>query len=233
MRAAAVDSGQGGGGLRGVFVTGTDTGVGKTVVSAALLHRFRHVAQLRYWKPVQTGIEVDDDTRTVKELSGVSNDRILDRGVRLERPLSPHLSAHLSGRSIAVADLLELALSEEPDRAFIAEGAGGVLVPLNDREMMADLIFALALPAVVTARSGLGTINHTLLTIEALRARAIPVAGVVLVGSPNQDNRVAIEQRGHVTVIGELPPLVPLTPIAVQQAASTIASNGELDPLFS
>jgi dethiobiotin synthase len=214
-------------------VTGTDTGVGKTVVSAALLHRFRHVAGLRYWKPVQTGIEIDDDNGEVMRLSGLSPDRVLADGVRLERPVSPHLAAALAGRTVHVAGLLEVALREPAGGPFIVEGAGGALVPLNDRELMVDLIFALGLPAVIASRSGLGTINHTLLTIEALRARAVPIAGVVMTGPPNADNRIAIEAHGHVTVIGEVPMLDPLTPQAVQSAATRIVTGGELDPLFS
>jgi dethiobiotin synthase len=203
------------------------------VVSAALVHRFRHIPDLRYWKPVQTGIEDDDDTREVMRLSGAPADRVLAAGVRLKRPLSPHLSAALSGRVIAVAELLDVALGESSARPFIVEGAGGVLVPLNDREMVADLIFALALPAVVVARSGLGTINHTLLTVEALRGRAIPIAGVVMVGPANDDNRIAIESRGHVAVVGQLPALDPLTPAAVQTRAARLAAGGELDQFFS
>jgi dethiobiotin synthetase len=166
-------------------------------------------------------------------LSGLSPDRVLADGVRLERPVSPHLAAALAGRTVHVADLLEVALREPADASFIVEGAGGALVPLNDRELMVDLIFALGLPAVIASRSGLGTINHTLLTIEALRARAVPIAGVVMTGPPNADNRIAIESHGHVTVIGEVPMLEPLTPQAVQSAATGIATSGELDPMFS
>jgi dethiobiotin synthase len=219
--------------VRGLFVTGTDTGVGKTVVSALLMHRLRGVSNLRYWKPVQTGIEIDDDTREVIRLSGVPADRVLDRGIRLERPLSPHLSAVLSGRTIDVSGLLDLALRESAEMPLIVEGAGGVLVPLNDREMMVDLIFALALPALIVTRSSLGTINHTLLTIDALRARAIAIAGIVMVGPVNHDNRVAIESRGHVPVLGELPVLEPLTPGALQAAAATLAHGGELARLVA
>ena len=90
--------------LSGLFVTGTDTGVSKTLVSAALLHRFRNTPGLRYWKPVQTGIEVDDDTAEVLRLSGLPDDRALHDGVRLRRPLSPHLSASLAGRRSRLPD---------------------------------------------------------------------------------------------------------------------------------
>lgn len=219
--------------LRGVFVTGTDTGVGKTVVSALLLHRFRAVPSLRYWKPVQTGIEVDDDTAEVLRLSGASSDRVLDAGVRLASPVSPHLAAARSGTSISTTAIFDIALSQRPDARWIVEGAGGVLVPLNERELMVDLMSLLGLPVVVAARSGLGTINHTLLTIEALRARALSVAGVVMVGPSDPDNRIAIETHGRVTVIGALPMLDPLGPATLQAYAGSVAAGGELDLHFA
>ena len=219
--------------LRGLFVTGTDTGVGKTLVSAALLHRFRDVAGLRYWKPVQTGIETDDDTAEVLRLSGLPADRALHEGVRLPRPLSPHLSASLAGSSIAVAALLETASRQDMSSRWIVEGAGGVLVPLNERELMIDVMAVLGLPVILAARSSLGTINHTLLTIEALRARALSIAGVVLVGPTNMDNRLAIETHGRVTVIGELNWLDPLTPASLQDASAAIAPGSALDWVFA
>ncbi len=218
--------------LNGLFVTGTDTGVGKTIVSAALLHRFRQVPALHYWKPVQTGIEQDDDTAEVLRLSGLPPERALHEGVRLPRPLSPHLSASLAGTSISVAGLMDLASRQAASSYWIVEGAGGVLVPLNDRELMIDLITMLGLPVVVAARSTLGTINHTLLTLEALRSRALPIAGVVMVGPPNVDNRLAIERHGHVTVLGELAHLDPLAPDSLQDAAKTLVPGGDLDWVF-
>jgi malonyl-CoA O-methyltransferase len=93
---------------------------------------------------------------------------------------------------------------------WIVEGAGGLLVPINETQMMADWIGCLALPVLVVARSGLGTINHTLLTLEALRSRSLRIAGVMMIGEPNADNRAAIEQYGHVPVVAEMPFLTPL-----------------------
>ena len=191
--------------------------------------RFGANPNLRYWKPVQTGIEVDDDTAEVRRLSGAPPERILDHGVRLPRPLSPHLSAMLAGRPISLAPLMDLAWSQPDTDRWVVEGAGGVLVPLGEHELMVDLMTVLGLPVVIAARSTLGTINHTLLTIEALRARAVPIAGVVMLGPSNPDNRVAIETRGHVTVVGELPAFDPLTPEALRTAAGTLAVRGELD----
>jgi len=203
---------------RGIFVTGTDTNVGKTVVSAAVMIRYRGEAPLKYWKPVQTGIEHDDDAREVARLAGMP--AIHDRGVRLPHPLSPHLAARLAGTRITVQSLLEHVNGEAGTR-WIVEGAGGVLVPINELETMADLIGALDLPVLIAARSSLGTINHTLMTIEALRRRMLRVAGVVMVGEPNHENRLAIEKYGAAEVIAEMPRFDPLTPEALERWVKT------------
>jgi dethiobiotin synthase len=209
--------------FRGIFITGTDTNVGKTVVSAALMLRYRAEAALRYWKPIQTGIEHDDDSAEVARLATPCTGEIFDGGVRLPRPVSPHLAARLAGTRITVRRLLE-ELRDEQNRAphpsavrWIVEGAGGVQVPINERETIADLILALHLPVIVVARSTLGTINHTVLTIEALRRRMIRVAGVIMVGTPNEENWKAIEKYGAVEVVAQMPLFDPLTPEALAQ----------------
>lgn len=211
--------------LHGLFVTGTDTNVGKTVTCAALLCRYRAHARLRYWKPVQTGIEQDDDTAEVRRLAACGDDEILSEGVRLRGPVSPHLAARWSGQRITIDGLTTLAAPSSAAERWIVEGAGGALVPLNDTELMIDLMRALALPVVLVARSALGTINHTLLSLEALRARNLPVAGVVMAGERNAENRDAIEHYGCVPVLGEMPLWNPLDP---QRLASWAAA--ELDP---
>jgi dethiobiotin synthase len=220
--------------VRGIFVTGTDTNVGKTVVSAALMARYRAEAPLRYWKPIQTGIEQDDDSAEVARLAGVGRgftrrqDEIFNCGVRLPRPVSPHLAARLAGTRMTVRSLVDQRDGDEETR-WIVEGAGGVLVPINERETMADLIGALDLPVLVAARSTLGTINHTLMTIEVLRRRMLRVAGVVMVGEPNDDNRLAIEKYGAVEVIGQMPRFDPLTPESIERwAAAEFDRSGVL-----
>jgi dethiobiotin synthetase len=200
--------------MRGIFVTGTDTGVGKTVVSAALMCRY---PRARYWKPVQTGIESDDDTAEVRRLTGSIRDR--DEGVRLRNAVSPHLAAQRAGIRIDLESLTEWAFENED--AWIVEGAGGVLTPLNDTQTMANLMVRLGLPVIVVARTRLGTINHTLLTIEALRSRSLHVAGVVMVGDIDSDNRAAIERYGKVDVLGEMPRVDPLTPARLAEWART------------
>ncbi len=215
--------------MRGYFVTGTDTGVGKTVVAAALAAR----PGFRYWKPIQTGTSIDDDTAEVRRLAGCE---VLDEGVRLPDPVSPHLAAKRAGMRIDLEDLLRLpttatgaaelldplaeprpqgAVSPPSEISWIVEGAGGVLVPINESETMVDLMVALALPVVVAARTTLGTINHTLLTLALLRTAGLEAAAVVMVGEPNADNRAAVERYGHVEV-HEMPWFDPLTPEAVR-----------------
>ena len=209
--------------LRGLFVTGTDTGVGKTVAAAALLHRYRP-ATLRYWKPIQTGIEQDDDTAEIRRLAACRNDEILNEGIRLPNPVSPHLAAERAGITIEL-ERLQAVLPRDETIRWIVEGAGGVLVPINGRDLMTDWMRILGLPVLVAARSGLGTINHTLLTVEALRSRGLRVAGVVMIGEKNDSNRAAIEHYGGVPVVGEMP----VFPV-LDEATLGRWSTAELDP---
>jgi dethiobiotin synthase len=192
------------------------------VVSAALLLRYRNLP-LKYWKPIQTGIEQDDDSAEVQRLSDCGPGRVLNDGVRLPRPVSPHLAARLSGTTIEIAPLAARAAAMAGG-SWIVEGAGGVLVPLNERHLLIDLMASLQTPALIVSRSGLGAINHALLTIEALGRRAITIAGVVMVGQFDdiaRENRVAIEHYGRTTVVGEMPTMNPLTPQGLRSWAET------------
>jgi len=202
---------------RGVFVSGTDTGIGKTLVSACLVRAWN----ADYWKPYQTGLDEDPgDSATVATLAGVTPDRIHPPAAELRAPLSPEDAASLEGCALE-PDQLELpAAREGPDAPLVVEGAGGVLVPLSDKVLTTELMERLGLPVVLVARSTLGTINHTLLTLEALRARGIPILGVVLNGPPNAGNRAAIERHGKVRVLAELPPVAPLDAGAVDRLAA-------------
>jgi dethiobiotin synthase len=182
------------------------------------------MAPLRYWKPIQTGIERDDDTATVRFLGGCKDDEVLNDGIRLSGPVSPHLAAELNQTEIHIQDLARI-VERFATKNWIIEGAGGVLVPLNKSELMIDLMIQLQLPVLVASRAELGTINHTLLTLEALRARALRVAGVVMVGVRNASNRDAIEHYGNVAVLGEMPEIPDLTPEAL-----ALWANAELDP---
>jgi len=199
--------------MRGFFVTGTDTGVGKTVVSAALMHRLRRATPLRYWKPIQTGVEMPggNDTAEVMRLGLCSGDEIHDFGLRLRNPVSPHLAAQRAGIKINLQEVALLGNASD-DPAWVVEGAGGLLVPVNESQTIADLVAKLNLPLIIAARSGLGTINHTLLTLEAARMRSLKIAAVVMVGEPNASNRDAIRYYGEIDEVFEMPHFDPLPP---------------------
>lgn len=203
--------------MKGLFVTGTDTGVGKTVVSAWLMLALDG----EYWKPVQTGLsEGETDTHTVRRLTGLPDARFHHPVYEFEAPLSPHAAARLENVTISLEDF---SLPESPEgvrRPVVVEGAGGVLVPLNDTELMTDLMARLGLPVVVVARTGLGTINHSLLSLEALRGRGVELAGVVFSGPPDAGNREAVACLGRVRVLGELPLLDPLDADGLAAAVS-------------
>lgn len=212
--------------MHGIFVTGTDTNVGKTVLSAALMLRFPGSL---YWKPVQTG--PDNDTAEVLRLSESPRTAAHHHGVRLPDPVSPHLAAQRARTRIDVP-FLAASVKDSQER-WMVEGAGGVLVPLNETDLMIHLMERLALPVLIASRTTLGTINHTLLTIEALRARRLTIAGVVMLGEPDADNRTAIEHYGAVPVLGEMPRFDPLTPAALRLwATHALDPAGRLQEYF-
>lgn len=172
-----------------IFITGTDTDVGKTTISGWLcLH-----TGYSYFKPIQTGSILGTDSH---QISNLTNANVYKENFIYEKPLSPHLAAY---------DSIDINLPKSHN--LIIEGAGGVLVPINKTTLMVDLIKKLATPTILVARSTLGTINHTLLSLEALRARNIPILGVILNGPPNQDNLEAIEFYGKTQVLASVPKL--------------------------
>ena len=180
----------------GLFITGTDTDVGKTVASAwCMLHY-----GMNYWKPTQSGLEPPTDTQSVQAMTELPDDRFFPETYRLNEPLSPHESAKRDGVSIDMADFT-LPQSEKP---VLVEGAGGLMVPLNKDSLVIDLIKQLGLPSILVCRSGLGTINHTVLSLEAMRARNLEIAGVIINGPKAPHNREAIEEYGKVPVIAEI-----------------------------
>jgi dethiobiotin synthase len=185
-----------------LWVAGTDTNVGKTVVSAALVKQLR----ASYWKPVQTGTETDDDTDTVRRLSGMDDDKFLPNAMRFKAPLSPNQAAELEGETIAMRDIR---LPDYHGR-LVMEGAGGLLVPLNHHRTMLDLMRYYSSPVVLVARSALGTLNHTFLSLHLLREQRLPILGVVLVGEPNPMNARDIREIGKVRILAEIPFMDPI-----------------------
>lgn len=196
-----------------VVVTGTDTGVGKTVVAAMLTLALDGV----YWKPVQAGISEATDTVTVAAMSGLGPEHFISERYRLTQPLSPHRAAELDGVEIDVHSLL-LPGSTPNGRPLIVEGAGGLMVPLTRRTLYIDVLQRWGAPIILCARTSLGTINHSLLSLEALRNRDIPVLGVVFVGEAVPDTEQTICALTHSKRLGRLPLLPRLTPETLAEA---------------
>ena len=181
-----------------LFVTGTDTGVGKTVISAILMAGLRGM----YWKPVQSGLDEMTDTEWVREKTGLSGNHFYPETYRLRLPLSPHASALHEGLRI---DLRLFKIPEVKESGhLIIEGAGGVMVPLNEVHLMTDLIKKLDSPVLLVSHNSLGAINHTLLSLEKLRREGLEVVGVVMNGPKNSINRKAIEHYGEIDVLAEI-----------------------------
>lgn len=195
---------------RGFIITGTDTGIGKTVVSAMLVQAFGCC----YHKPVQAGLDEETDSDAVQRLAECSAERVIAERYRLVTPASPHLAAEIDGVEITV-DSLELPASDLP---LIVEGAGGLMVPLNRETLYIDMFQKWCLPLILCARTTLGTINHTLLSIQAMRKRRLNIHGVVFVGDANESSESIIEAFGHVRRLGRLPHLHPLTTDALATA---------------
>lgn len=184
-----------------LFVTGTDTNIGKTVLSALLVAALDGV----YWKPIQTGACEGTDRRAVMRWAEVPEERTIRECYCFEPAVSPHLAAEAGGVTIELGRI-----GRPPVPAgvsLIVEGAGGVLVPINDAQSMLDLMCQLGMPVVVASRTAIGTINHTTLTVHELRHAGASVKGVVMIGNENQDNERAIERFAGVPVIGRIPVL--------------------------
>jgi dethiobiotin synthetase len=193
-----------------LVVTGTDTDIGKTVFSAALAGALGAV----YWKPIQAGLEDETDSQTVARLSGLPPQQILPEAYRLRTPASPHLAAELDGVFIEPGSLL----LPQTDRPLVVEGAGGLMVPLTREVTYLDVIAMWRVPVVLCARTTLGTINHSLLSIAALRARGVAILGVAFTGDENVESERIIADMGGVARLGRLPHLAPLTSETLQQA---------------
>jgi dethiobiotin synthase len=193
--------------IKHLFVTGTDTGVGKTVVSAILTGGI----SANYWKPIQCGLQGQTDTEFVQEVTGLSADHFHKETYRLTQPLSPHAAAEMDNVQI---DSEKLCLPKANcGRTLIVEGAGGIMVPLNQDFYMLDLMKKLDIPILLVARSTLGTINHTLLSLQALRSHGLTVLGIVMNGPRHRGNKEALEKYGEIKVLAEVEPIAEMQSI--------------------
>lgn len=202
-----------------VFVTGTDTDVGKTLVSAWLCHHFG----CDYFKPVQAGLLPRTDSEWVKAHVGCHTH---PESYKLREPASPHYAARLEGQSLSLAQIQLPAVPR-----LVVEGAGGVLVPLGEGRTMIDLIRALALPVIVVASTRLGTLNHTLLTLQALRSQGIPLTGVILNGGLSDMTAQTIEDYGGTPVLQQIAELPEITLSALKQIEPSVALRTALSTL--
>ena len=193
-------------------VTGTDTGIGKTVFSAGLAQ----ATGTPYWKPIQSGLDEETDSEVVARLAGVP---IRPEAYRLVTPASPHIAAEIDGVNIDLETLTP------PHGDLIVEGAGGALVPVARTTLYADLFAKWQVPVIVCARTALGTINHSLLTIEALRARGVPIHGLAFLGDAVEDSEAIIAEISGVRRLGRLPIIDPLNS---ETLADAFAANFDL-----
>ena len=193
--------------MTAIVVTGTDTGIGKTVFCAGLTAALGAV----YWKPVQAGLEDETDSQAVARLSGAE---VQPEGYRLSLPASPHIAAAAEGTVIDPATLT----LPPVNGPLVVEGAGGVMVPLTDDVLYLDLFAHWQAPVILCARTALGTINHSLLSLQALRGAGCHVVGVAFIGDAEPQVEDTITKMGQTHHLGRLPILPAISPDALRTA---------------
>jgi dethiobiotin synthetase len=201
-----------------IVIAGTDTDVGKTVFAAALTNALNAY----YWKPIQAGLDDGTDTDRVRALTTLTNNRFVPEVYRLNTPASPHYAAEIDGIKI---DIAKLDPSELPT-PLVIETAGGLHVPLTRETLQIEVIAGWRLPVVLVTSTRLGTINHSLLSIETLRNRDIPIIGIAFIGAENTDSQRTICDFGNVRMLGHLPKLETLNAKTLSKA---FADNFNLD----
>lgn len=192
--------------MEGIFVVGTDTGVGKTTVCAGLMKMLHGFAPSQYWKPVQTGTVLGDDTKEVQALTELGPDSFMEPVYRFAQPLAPELAAKKFHKTIVLHDIVAAFEKRKRGNILIVEGAGGILVPYSANVLQLDLVKALGLPVLVIAEDRLGAINHTLLTLRECKNAGVETLGVVLTRSSEDfGNKESIEHFGGVPVLAQVP----------------------------
>ncbi|MCS7028704.1 MAG: dethiobiotin synthase [Bacteroidia bacterium] len=181
------------------FITGIGTGVGKTFVAAVLTYKLKGV----YWKPIQAGTYPSVDTEFVKKITHLPDTHFIPPVHVLDMPASPHVGAKIENKQISLLDFANVDLSQYP--ILIAEGAGGILVPINDYQTILDLIRFLNLPVIVVSQHYLGSINHTLLTLRILEQASIPIKGIIFNGYNPESERIILKMSNPKYYLGTIP----------------------------
>lgn len=195
------------------LITGTDTDVGKTIFSAALMLALEDAGLTpHYWKPVQSGITDSIDTKTVQDYTKLPNERFFPERYIFSQPLSPHRAAELDNTEIDIDALASRANIPNCESTLLIEGAGGLMVPLSRKNLQINVFKRWKTPAILCARTGLGTINHTLLSLEAMWSRRIPVKGIAFIGDENEDNMHTIREFSNVRILGRMPHIENISP---------------------
>ena len=202
--------------MKPLIITGTDTNIGKTVIAAMLTLGLEGV----YWKPIQAGTENGTDTKRVAQMTGLGPEHFRAEGYVLKHPLSPHRAAELENITI---DENRLNLPDEmgEGQILIVEGAGGVLVPVTRQLLQAELFARWAAPVILCAWTELGTINHSLLSIEALRKRGLDILGIIFIGDEMPDSEQTIVTLGKVRHLGRMPFLSEINPKTLRAVFTT------------
>ena len=191
------------------IIAGTDTDIGKTVFAAALTLALGG----NYWKPVQSGIEYVD-TKVVQDITGLPEEHFFPERYVLTEPLSPHRAAEIDGVELDVKAIT----IPDSERPLVIEGAGGLMVPLTRKALQINMFKRWGLPIILCARTGLGTLNHTLLSLEAMRSREMNVHGIAFIGEENEDNMRTIAEISGAPVLGRLPVVGELNPKILKAA---------------
>ncbi|WP_207425656.1 dethiobiotin synthase [Pedobacter sp. SYSU D00535] len=202
--------------MKAVFITGIGTEVGKTVTSAVLVEKFK----IDYWKPIQSGDLDNSDTDKVKRLVSNNESKFHSEAYRLSQPFSPHKSAALDGIEISLSQITIPPTKND----LLIEGAGGLMVPLNDQHYIIDLIQRLETEVILVIRHYLGSINHTLLSIDALKSRDISLRGIIFNGASDEYSEKAILNYSGARVLGRIPDMEVLTPETITAAGRGISA---------
>lgn len=197
------------------FVTGIGTGIGKTLVSAVITEKLK----ADYWKPIQSGDLSESDSLKVESLISNDKTKIHPEIYRLNNPLSPHLSARMDGVEI---ELAKFSLPKTENK-LIVEGAGGLMVPLNDKDLILNLIKHLNLEVIVVSQNYLGSINHTLLTLNILKQHDIAIKGIIFSGEENLESQGYILKYSKVNHLGNIPLLQNMSKGEIIEAGANIS----------